>query len=253
MWTIVSSILFSIFGIVFSDVYSFKEIFEHIKFYWNEYVNFIHETKISKVLTKILKFFKEFNLEKENVTEVKINSKSEIVENIKKEELNFDISEDIKKEELNIPSSKLRTSYSSSTESKIWNEHDIERNNKIDRSNIGDSSEVNREFFQNKYFFIAISIISVSLIYYYWDNISELLNIFRKPDPDNKTTYDLRELIINNTLENTSENTSPLTLKEQFQEYFKHRKSTNENLYDLDEIKLDIKLDKSDVINYSDI
>jgi hypothetical protein len=37
----INSILFSILGIVLSDVYGFKEILEYIKFYWFEYVNFI--------------------------------------------------------------------------------------------------------------------------------------------------------------------------------------------------------------------
>lgn len=43
-----------------------------------------------------------------------------------------------------------------------------------DKWNIENIERIEKPFYQNQYFLIAISILSLSLLYYYWDNISEL-------------------------------------------------------------------------------
>jgi hypothetical protein len=64
-----------------------------------------------------------------------------------------------------------------------------------DQWNIRNTEKIeSKPFYLNQYFIIAISIASLSLIYYYWDNIIEILKII-KPSDDTGTSN-------NNTSEN---------------------------------------------------
>ena len=94
------------------------------------------------------------------------------------------------------------------------------KNEKIvhDKTSGGDEKE--NWFELNKYFWIGLSIVSLSLIYIYWDSIIELIKN-RKPDDDGSTTTET--LIF---LDHT----------EEYNQYFKEI-STNEELYDLEVIK----------------
>ena len=83
------------------------------------------------------------------------------------------------------------------------------------------------------YFLIGLSIISLGLIYIYWDSINEL---FKKPDSDGNEI-------------NTTETPIFLDYEEEYKQYFKE-KSTNEELYDLEVIR---NQDKGKVIDYSEV
>lgn len=72
--TIINSVLVSMFGIVFSDVYGFQEIFEYIKYYWMEYVDFVHETKIYKILVKIFKVINESDIKSTDINSENSNN-----------------------------------------------------------------------------------------------------------------------------------------------------------------------------------
>lgn len=162
IWTIINSFLFSIFGIIFSDFYGFKEIYEIIKYYWILYVDFIHETKLYKIFSKILGVINEPVIEK---TEVKNDNKLEeiqIIEN--KEDNSYDF-----------PSSdqQIKTK-------KTW---DLE-------NHWGDSEnpEINKNSPYNTYFLIVISIITVSLIYVYWDSIYSWFGKIKPDEGSNSPT-----------------------------------------------------------------
>lgn len=141
IWNIFYLFLVSIFGVAISDTYGFKVIFEEFINYWDKYIIFIQETKFYQIISKILTSYKSI----------------EETGSIKTEEIQID--EEIKKESVS-------NQYWKSDENKITS---IEDN----RQNIRDTSEVD-SFYYNKYFIITISIISLSLIYYYWDNINDL-------------------------------------------------------------------------------
>jgi len=102
VWGLINSVLISIFGIVYSDVYGFKEVFDYFKYYWIEYINFIHETRFYKVLEKMLKSIKE-----SDVKPFEVKPKSEVIESV------------IKKEVKETPSSFMTTNNSNSTGSEI--------------------------------------------------------------------------------------------------------------------------------------
>jgi hypothetical protein len=155
VWGLINSVLFSIFGIVFSDVYGFKEVFDYLKYYWIEYINFIHETRIYKVLEKILKSIKESDIKPSEV-----KPKSEVIESV------------IKKEVTETPSSFMTTNNPSSTGSEISiteSEDNIRRTNK---------QEIN-----NKYIFLVSLFLLAGLTWFLWENIITFLS--SKPDsPD---------------------------------------------------------------------
>ena len=157
IWKIINYILLSTLGIFISDIYGLKEIIAQIEYYWMEYVNFIHETKIYKVLIKIFHVVVDFD---ENHSEV-IEDKSKIVEN---------------KSKSNIVKSELPSS-----EGELKNE-------KIIHDKTSGGNEKENWFELNKYYLIGLSIISLGLIYICWDSINELFNNVKPGDDDSTTT-----------------------------------------------------------------
>lgn len=97
IWTIINSIFLSTFGIVFSEVYGFKEIFNYVEHYWMEYVNFIQDSKFYKILVKLFNVVKD-----ENKPEI-VENKSEIVESKLEKVSNSEILEN--KDSYDFPSS----------------------------------------------------------------------------------------------------------------------------------------------------
>ena len=154
IFRIINYILLSTFGIFISDIYGLKEIIVQIEYYWMEYVNFIHESKIYKTLVKIFYFVND--------------NKSEVIEN-KSEIINDKVVEN--KFESKIIKSELP---SSGTELK---------NEKIIHDKSSGGNEKENWFELKTYFLIGISILSLGLIYICWDSISELFNK-NKPDLD---------------------------------------------------------------------
>lgn len=212
IWSLINSVLLSTFGIVFSDLSGFKEIFAHIEYYWIEYVNFIHRTKIYKILIKLFNEIKESednsNLEINKVKSEKV-SKPEIIEN---------------KSESKINNSEINEFPSSGRELK-------EEKIVPDKTSWGNIQE---KWFQlDKYFWIGLSIVSLTLIYYNWDFITQLFKNV-KPDNDGSTTSD-----------------TPIFLdpQEEYNEYFKEI-STNEELYDLEQIR---DSNKGKTIEYTEV
>jgi hypothetical protein len=123
------------------------------------------------VIVKFLNIFKSESNEKVEIDEefsVKINKDTQVEKN----------NELLNKEVYDFPFS----------DTKIETEktNDFENN----RENFGDSKEiesvesVEKSIFNNQYFWFTISIISLSLIYYYWDNISDLFSKITKPGDD---------------------------------------------------------------------
>jgi len=152
IFRIINYILLSTFGIFISDIYGLKEIIVQIEYYWMEYVNFIHESKIYKTLVKIFYFVND--------------NKSEVIEN-KSEIINDKVVEN--KFESKIIKSELP---SSGTELK---------NEKIIHDKTSGGNEKENWFELNKYYLIGLSIISLGLIYICWDSIMEL---FKNVTPD---------------------------------------------------------------------
>jgi len=150
---IINYIFLSTFGIFITDIYGLKEIIAQIEYYWMEYVNFIHESKIYKLFVKISHLVIDENKAEviENKAEV-IENKSEVIEN---------------KSESNIYNSEFPSSGRELKNEKIVHDKTSERN---EREN----------WFELKtYFLLGISFITLGIIYIYWDSISEL---FKKPD-----------------------------------------------------------------------
>jgi len=222
IWSIINFVLLSMFGIALSDVYGFKEIFEYIKYYWMEYVNFIHENKFYKILVKIFNVFKESDVNSEKPSNQEINEvKSEKVSN----------SEIVKnKESYDFPSSDRKFEIEKIGDTK---------NNWGNLENTKINEESNSPFYKNTYFLIGISFITLSLIYIYWDSISELFKNI-KPDLGKDD---------NENGSNTTETPVFLDPQEEYEKYFKEL-SSNEELYDLDVIR---SQDKGKAIDYSDI
>ena len=97
-----------------------------------------------------------------------------------------------------------------------------------DKWNIENIERIEKPFYQNQYFLIAISILSLSLLYYYWDNISELTsNLFKntKPDIDPSSSTSEIELINNTNLETVIEK-----LPDSFQQYCSRLNSSTEDI-----------------------
>jgi len=146
IFRIINYFLLSTFGIFISDIYGLREIITQIEYYWIEYVNLIHENKIYKTLIKIFHVVADEN--KSEVIEDKVvENKSEIIK--------------YKSE------SKIINSEIPSSGRELKNEKIVH-----DKTSGGDEKE--NWFKLNKYFWIGLSIVSLSLIYIYWDSISEL-------------------------------------------------------------------------------
>lgn len=209
IFRIINYIFLSTFGIFISDIYGLKEIIAQIEYYWMEYVNFIHESKIYKTLVKIFHVVTD-----ENKSEV-IENKSEVIEDKSKVVENKSESKIINSE---IPSSGREL-----------------KNEKIvhDKTSGGDEKE--NWFELNKYYWIGLSILSLTLMYVYWDSIIELLkHKIPDDDDDGSTTID-----------------SPVYVnhEKEYEKYFKEL-SHEEELYDLDLIR---HQNKGKTIDYNDV
>jgi hypothetical protein len=204
---IINYIFLSTFGILLTDISGLKEIIAQIEYYWMEYFNFIHENKIYKTLLKIFNVIKDENKFEiiENKSKI-IENKSEIIEN---------------KSETKIINSELPSSGGELKNEKIIH----------DKTSGGDEKE--NWFELNKYYLIGLSIVSLCLIYVYWDYISGLYNNI-KPDDDGSTT---------------TESSIFVSHEEEYKKYFRELE-TNEELYDLDVIR---SQNKSKIIDYSDV
>jgi hypothetical protein len=175
------------------------------------YVDFIHETKIYKLLVKIFHVIID-----KNESEV-IRDKSELIENKSKIENKFD------------NESKIINSELPSSGSELKNEKIIH-----DKTSGGDEKE--KWLIKNKDLLIlGLSIVSLGLIYIYWDSIIELFKNV-KPDTDEDGS-------------NATESPVISTHQEEYQKYFKELE-TNEELYDLDVIKAQ---DIGKTIDYIDV
>lgn len=157
LFRIINYIFLSTLGIFISDIYGLKEIIAEIEYYWMNYVNFIHESKIYKTLVKIFHIVSD-----ENKSEV-IEDKSKIVEN------KSELIEDLLKSKSNLNDSEIPSSGNELKNEKIVH----------DKTSGGDEKE--NWFELKKYFLIGISIVSLTFIYIYWDSISELIKNV-KPD-----------------------------------------------------------------------
>jgi len=205
IFRIINYFLLSTFGIFISDIYGLREIITQIEYYWIEYVNLIHENKIYKTLIKIFHVVADEN--KSEVIEDKVvENKSEIIK--------------YKSE------SKIINSEIPSSGRELKNEKIVH-----DKTSGGDEKE--NWFKLNKYFWIGLSIVSLSLIYIYWDSISELFKNV-KPDDDGS---------------NTPETPIFTSHQEEYEEYFKEIEANNE-LYDLDVIRAQ---NKGKAVDYSDV
>lgn len=195
LFRIVNYIFLSTFGIFISDIYGLKEIIAQIEYYWMGYVNFIHESKIYKTLVKIFHIIND-----EDKSEV-IEDKAKIVENKSK------VVE-------NTHESKINNSEIPSSGSELKNEKIVH-----DKT----SGRVEKNWLElNKYYWIALSILSLTLIYFYRDSIIELFkNAASKPDDDGSSIIE-----------------SPIFLsqEEEYKKYFKEL-SEEKELYDLDVIR----------------
>jgi hypothetical protein len=150
----INYILLATFGIFISDIYGLKEIIGQIEYYWMEYFNFIHESKIYKTLVKIFHVVSD-----ENKSTV-IEDKSELVKD--KSESKIIVSE--------IPSSGGEL-----------------KNEKIMNDKTGGGNEKENWFQLNKYW-IGLSILILPLIYIYWDTIIGSIKNVKPADNDGSTT-----------------------------------------------------------------
>ena len=157
---IINYIFYSILGIFITDIYGLKEVIAGIEYYWMEYVNYIHESKIYKTLIKIFHVVSDENKSEESKLEV--NNSEIIKDSLKSETI-----------------SKLNEIPSSGSELK---------NEKIIHDKTSGGNEKENWFKLNKYFWIGLSIISLGLICVYWDNISELFKNMKPDDNDGSTT-----------------------------------------------------------------
>lgn len=214
IFRIINYILFSILGIFMSDIYGLKEIIAQIEFHWMEYVNFIHQNKIYKFLVKIFNAVSD-----ENKSEV-IKNKSEVIEDKSKIiKHNFEIIKD--NSEIKINNSEIPS-----------NEREL-KDEKILHDKTSGGNEKENWFKLNKYFWIGISIVSLTLIYIYWDSINELIKNVKPDDSSSDGT------------------TKPdfLDHKEEYERYFKEIESSQE-LYDLEVIRAH---NKGKTVEYIDV
>jgi hypothetical protein len=180
-----------------------------------KYVNFIHENKIYKTLIKIFNLIIDID---ENKSEV-IKDNSKIVEN--KSEVIKDNSKIVEnKSESNIVNSEMPSSGEGMKNEKIVH----------DKTSGGDEKE--KWFKLNKYYWIGLSIICLSLTYIYWDSI---FNSMKNVIPDDGS--------------NAPDSPDFISHEEEYKKYFKEI-STNEELYDLEVIN---SQNKEKTIEYIDV
>lgn len=169
VWVGFNSFIAFIFGLAYSDVYDFKDLFDMVTNSYYQVVESLHKSKLFKLLVKILKSTKDLDdspvLPKE---EIKVTPKE-----VPKQETTILHKEDSVTEKPYTQKDFSRWH----TEDKKWKSYDIENN----RRNIENTTKVDGSFIERNFWAIAISVISLSLIYYYWDNITDLSsNIIEK-------------------------------------------------------------------------
>jgi hypothetical protein len=210
LFRIINYIFLSTFGIFISDIYGLKEIILQIEYYWMNYVNFIHENKIYKILVKIFNVVND-----ENKSDV-IKDNSEVIEN-KSEVIGDKSNNDSKINNSELPSSGRTFS-----------------KEKINDDKISTGDEKENWFDVNKYG-LSILCLTLTLIlsYIYWDSINEL---FKNVKPDDSSS-------------DGSNTPVYLDPQEEYRRYFREIE-TSQELYDLDVIKYQSKgkiIDYSDV------
>jgi len=172
IWILFSSFITFVFGLAYSEIYGFKVIFDGITEYYSFLIEYIHCSKYYQILTRIFSSIKGVN---EELIKEKTNS--------------------IEIQEKTLDTTQIKDDFSSEWDAK-WDSENKRlqtRNFETNTEDIRNSSEVEKPFYLNGYFILTFSIVSLSLVYYYWDNISELIsNLIErlknfKPDnnPDN--------------------------------------------------------------------
>lgn len=233
----INSVILLIFGIAYSDIYGFAQLFDKISYYWDQYVVFIHETKIYKILVKILKGFKDEDLPVSKIEE--ITKEIELPENkitFKESEEEFLFSSESKNERNEI----------TNFENNKW---DIRNTEKIESSD--------KPFYHNQFLIIAVSIISLSLIYHYWDNIYDFFVNFL----DNIKPDDNSDSLLNNKpetfgdhysrlCEDTENIVTRINKRKDFYKYFTELSLEQKRTRDISFIKLfeDLKLKQNENI-----
>ena len=197
-WSIISMAFTFVFGISLYDIYGWN--------LFNEILNFIRQSWLYEWFSTLL-------TSKENNQEIEI-----IKENIL---LNENKIEDNKQELENVTNRYWETEMN-----EISN---IENN----RNNLRDY-EIDKPFYYNKYFIIGLSIITLSLIYYYWENITNLFSKDIDPGSDSGT---IRPDIIQNEIELQDNSNLNFTRLEE-----SHEKLSKETFSILQELENHIKL-----------
>ena len=181
IWISVYSFISFIFGLSYSDVYGFNDLIEGIKNYWSNILLYTKELKLYKIITKLLTSSKE------------IDEISKISETINEEELNkVNSKKEIPYE--NFSSRQSETIQSSTIENNRQSNRNIREIEVLTNKDLNKLEELNKPFYLNWYFLISITTISLTLTYYYWDNISEitsnLIDRLKNFKPDNDSTDD---------------------------------------------------------------
>lgn len=148
-WSIISMAFTFVFGISLYDIYGWN--------LFNEILNFIRQSWLYEYFSTLL-------TSKESNQEIKIIEEKENIL------LNKNKIEDNKEELENVTNRYWET------------EMDEISNIKDNRNNLRDY-EIDKPFYYNKYFIIGLSIISLSLIYFFWENITDLFNKNKDIDP----------------------------------------------------------------------
>jgi hypothetical protein len=161
IWISVYSFISFIFGLSYSEVYGFNDLIDGIKNYWSNILLYTKELKLYKIITKLLTSSKE------------IDEISKIYETIIQEELiQVNSQKEIPYE--NISSGKSETIQSSTIENNRQSNRNIREIEVLTNKDLNKLEEINKPFYLNWYFLISITTISLTLIYYYWENISEI-------------------------------------------------------------------------------
>lgn len=203
IWVSFYSIISFIFGLAYSEVYGYSDLIEIIKNYWSQILTYIHDLKLYKLIIKVLSSTKEIeeisnnSSIKKEIEEISNNSKNVIGED---------------NEDFSSKNQKSETNQISNIKNDRWNNRNIEKNQIEEFNSI---EENNKPFYLNWYFLISVSIISVSLIYYYWDNINELIEKIKniKPGdnpPDRDNTPKARDIELNDLTEKIDINSMDL-------------------------------------------
>jgi hypothetical protein len=161
IWISVYSFISFIFGLSYSEVYGFNDLIDGIKNYWSNILLYTKELKLYKIITKLLTSSKE------------IDEISNFYETIIQEELiQVNSQKEIPYEK--ISSGKSETIQSSTIENNRQSNRNIREIEVLTNKDLNKLEEINKPFYLNWYFLISITTISLTLIYYYWDNISEI-------------------------------------------------------------------------------